>query len=415
METPPTFNVTSLTLAGTSGGLVPSGASNPVTVGVEPNSPFEVHAEVDAIGAPASVANFEIGFLQTVMAETWSNTHVDGRRERRHFPLPLRDGAGRNDPLSEPPWFDKNSKLTAAVGLNQLTLSDAPNFRAFRTLPDIPSSEFVESVLVQRPGGGKPITFERPTFIPRLGPLLPSNATPDQIAAERRRQAPLANNVPDRGFRVIDFNTWVVARRRNPAAAATIEETQFLSGLRLTYRLDADWSSDGGLKGSGAYKLTSRAPSEGDAAAMMLRGATPIDFVGPGGVPLFAEFLDIDAPLPIAQAGGLSRNAYFDAVRSIALPHRTVPALRDEIIVRVNIDVATGRVILDTPDLQHAAVRVLGTGDGLPEINTPESREFAAAIFPEVRKLVAAPGFFSTEPQTSTIPVAIRLPRLATP
>jgi len=408
METPPTFTVTSLTLAGASGAVVPSPSSNPITVGVEPASPFEVQA----VGAPATIANFDVGFVQTVMAETWINTHVDGRRERRRFPLPLRDGPPRNDPVSEPPWFDTNSKLTASPGANQLTLTDAPNFRAFRFLPDIPSSLFVQSIQVPRPGGGQPVRLERPAFDPRLGPLLPANSTPAQIAAEQRRRRPLANNVPDRGRRVLDFNTWVVARRRNPPAPATHGATQFLGGLRLLFNLNSNWSptASGGINGSGSYNVSSRAATGSDADAMMLGGATALDFVGPTGVPLFAEFLDIEGAVPRAQAGGLPRTAYFDAVRQIALPHRTGPIMRGEVILRINVEVATGRVILDTPDLEHGAIRVLNTG--FAEIDTPETQAFARAIFPEVRKLVVAPGVSPNEPQTGTMPVALRLPQI---
>lgn len=416
METPPTFVAAPLTLAGANGSVIPSPSSSPITVGVEPDSPFMVQASVNAVGTPASIANFEIGFVQTVMEENWINTHVDGRRERRRFPLPLRDGPPRSHPLSEPPWFDKNSKLTASSGTNAVTLTDAPNFRAFRFLPDIPSSVFVESAQVPRPGGGRDVTLERPTFVPRLGPLLPANTPSGQIQEEQRRQDMLRNNVPDRGRRVLNFNTWVVARRKNPPAPETLGATQFLSGLRLTFNLTANWSppASGGIMGSGSYIVTSSPATSGDAEAMMLRGATPLDFIGPtNGIPLFAEFLDIDDPLPRAQAGGLPRDAYFDAVRQIAGLHRTGPVMRGEVAVRVNVEVATGRVVLDTPDLQRGAIRVLNAG--LDLINNPETQAFARAVFPEVRKLVLAPGLAPNEPQTGIMPVAIRLPRLGSP
>jgi hypothetical protein len=145
----------------------------------------------------------------------------------------------------------------------------------------------------------------------------------------------------------------------------------------------------------------------------MLRGATPLDFVGPTGVPLFAEFLDIDDPLPRAQAGGLSRRDYFDAVQQIARPLRTGATMRGEVIVRVNIEATTGRLILDTPDLQRGAISVLGIGAGTTRIDNPETRAFTSAIFPEIRKLVAAPGFAPNEPQSGIMPVAIRLRALA--
>ena len=416
METPPTFTVNSLSpTSGTSGSAIPLPAFNPLTVGVEPDSPFEITATVDATGAPASIANFEIGFVQTVMAENWINTYVDGRRERRRFPFPLRDGPNRSAPASQPPWFDKFSKVTAAPGTNRVKLTDAPNFRAFRFLPDLPSSIFVESIQVPRPGGGRNVTLERPTFQPRLGPVLPANTPQADIQAEQRRRELLANNVPDHGRRAIGFNTWVVARRKNPPAPDTHGGTQFLGGLRLVFNLTANWSStpSGDITGSGSFNLTSRPATGSDADAVMLRGATPLDFVGPTGVPLFAEFLDIDGPLPRAQAGGLPRDAYFNAVRQIAQPHRTGPFMRGEVIVRVNVEVATGRVILDTPDLKRNAIRVLDTSFSI--VDTPETRAFAIAIFPEVRKLVLGSGAFGNEPRTETSPLAIRLQRIGTP
>jgi hypothetical protein len=415
METPPTFTLTSpLTLSGASGAVGPS-QSNRFTVGVEPDSPFRVAASINAIGSPASVRNFEIGFVQTVMAENWINTHVDGRRERRNFPLPLRDGPPRSDPLSDPPWFDTNSKLTASPGQNQITLTDAPNFRAFRFLPDIPSSQFVQSIQVPRPGGGNPVTLERPTFNPSLGALLPANTPAAEVAAETRRRRALANNVPDRGRRVLDFNTWVVARSKNPPAPATHGATQFLGGLHLTFNLTANWlsTSSGNISGSGSYNMTSRSATSSDAEEVRLRGATPLDFVGPGGVPLFAEFLDIDDPLPRPQAGGLARDSYFDAVRQIALPHRTGSIMRGEVIVRIRVEVATGRVFLDTADLQRGAIQVLNSDSNL--IDNPETRTFARAIFPEVRKLVIAPGAAPNEPQTGTISLPVRLQQVNTP
>ena len=417
METPPTFTVTSLGLSsGTSGAVVPTPSANPLTVGVEPDSPFVVDASVDAAGAPASIANFEVGFVQTVMAENWVNTHADGRRERRRFPLPLRDGPPRNDPASEPPWFDKFSKVTAAPGANQVSLSDAPNFRAFRFLPDIPSSIFFESRNVPQPGGGRDARIERPTFVPRLGPPLPAKSTQADIQREQERIDVLANNVPDRGMRAIGFNTWVVARRKNPPAPDTHGATQFLGGLRLIFVLNANWSSTaaGRITGSGSFNVTSRPATGSDAEAIMLRGATPVDFA-PTGVPQFAEFLDIDPPLPRAhpQAGGLTSGAYFDAVRRIAQPLRTGPFLRGDVIVRITIEVATGRVILDTRDLRHHAIRVLDSDSN--EVDTPETQAFARSIFPDVRKLVLGAGAFSNEPRSDRVAIPVRLNRISTP
>ncbi len=408
MDTPPTFTLGSITLSGASGAAVPSG-SNPLTVGVEPISPFIVNATVDAAGPPAEIAKYDIGMVQTVMAETWINTHVDGRRERRRFPLPLRDGPGRNEPASDPPWFDRSSRAQAVPGANASALIDAPNFRAFRFLPDLPSSLFFQ---VAQLGGANPPRFERATFQPRLGAALPRGTPQADIEAEQRRRRGLLNNPPDRGERVLEFNTWVVARRRIPPAAPTVGETQFLGGLRLRFRLDSDWSANaaGDVEGRGSYSVTSRAASAADSQAMMLRGATPLDFVSPQSVPLFAEFLDVDPALPRAQAGGMSRRAYFDRVAQIVAPHRTGAFLRGEILIELRLEAATGRLMLDSPDLERRAVRVLDTDRN--RVDTPETQAFLRTVFPELRKLVAGPSFHPSEPQSGTMPLTIRLPAL---
>jgi hypothetical protein len=411
IDTPPTFAMnTPLGLFGSSGSVVPSPSNNPITVGAEPDGAFSVVANVDAIGTPASIADFEIGFVQTVMAESWVNTYVDGRKERRRFPLPLRDGPPRNDPASEPPWFASFAKMPAAPGTNQVTLTDAPNIRAFRFLPDIPTSTFVESIQVPRPGGGRNVTLERPTFRRGVGPLLPANASQDDIERERVRREAFRNNAPDRGRRVIDFNTWVVARRRN--APATHGATQFLAGVRLLFNLGTDWSptSSGGVLGTGSYNVTQRAASASDAEAVMLRGATPLDFTGPTGVPLFAEFLEVEGATPRAQAGGLDRATYFAEAERIARPHRTAPALRAAIMLRIAVEVATGRVLLDTPDLKLNAIRVLDADRNI--LDTAEARDFARAIYPEVRELIAGPSFSTNEPATGILQVPVRLPAL---
>lgn len=394
METPPTFTASAPAISSASGSVVPSG-SNPVTVGAEPDAAFRLDGEVTAAGDPATIGSYELGFVQTVMAEGWQNTHVDGRRERRRFPLPLRDGPGRADSRSAPPWFDVSSKVTAAPGVNRVSMEDAPNLRAFRTLPDIAASRFVDVRPFPRPGGGQPVQLERPGFAPAVN-----------SAAER-------NNPPDRGIRVLEFNTWLVARQASPPAPDTLGGTNFITGLRMRYRMNVDWAStaSGSISGSGSYTLTTRAAAPSDAESMRLRGATPLDFVAPSGVPLFAEFLQIDPPLARAQAGGLALSPYADAVRQIVAPHRTSPRLRGEFMVVIRHEAETGRVMLDTPDLAGGAVRIQPANGG--PISTAEADALARTIFPELRKLVIRQGFTPTEPATGRMNIPIRIMAIA--
>jgi hypothetical protein len=145
---------------------------------------------------------------------------------------------------------------------------------------------------------------------------------------------------------------------------------------------------------------------------MLLRGATPLDFVGSTGVPLFAEFLEVDDPLPRAQQPTrLARPDYMLEVQNAVAPHRTTPARRLELIVSVRIVVATGRADIDAPDLRRSVIRILDAGG--TQITTPDMQSFAQAIFPAVRKIVAAPGFAPNEPRSGTMPVSVRLPAIS--
>ncbi len=407
MDTPPVFTVSSLTVTNASGSVTPSPPSPGPTVGAEPDNPFALAATVDATGDPATIRRYEIGFLQTVAAESWSTTYSDGRRERRRFPLPLRDGAPTGDPNREPPWFSRTSKVRATPGTNQVAMDDAPNMRAFKILPDLAASTFVATRDLPQPGAPRPIRIEHADFRPSAGPLLPANAPPDEVRAAQA----LRNNAPDRGFRRLVFNTWVVARRGDPRAPETHGATEFLAGKRLVYAFDVDWQpTAAGVQGRGSWSLAEQAVGPDDAAAMVLRGAVPGDFVSDG-VPLFAEFLEIDAALPRAeQPGRLSLRDYIDAVRRIAAPRRVTPALRQELIVVIRVQVATGRADLDTPDLLRAVVRIENAQGN--QLGTSEATAFAREIFPEVRKLVAGPGLAPNEPQSGTMPVAVRLPAL---
>jgi hypothetical protein len=244
---------------------------------------------------------------------------------------------------------------------------------------------------------------------------LKKDAGKEEVLAENRMRKALQFNVPDHGRRVILFNTWVVARRADPVAPPTLGATDFLAGLQMTHRTMVSWQStpSGYVSGGeGSFDLTTRPATPDEAQSMMLRGATAGDFfVGPTGVPLFAEFLQIDPPLPRAQQlGGLPRDAYLDAVRRAVQPRRRTRAVRREIVVVIRIQVATGRVDLDTPLLERSAIRVLDAT--FKPLDTAETRAFARDIFPEVRKLVAAPGFADPQQGGATASIAVRLPAL---
>jgi hypothetical protein len=135
--------------------------------------------------------------------------------------------------------------------------------------------------------------------------------------------------------------------------------------------------------------------------------------LGPGGTPLFSEFLRADEQVPGRdQNQGLHINAWRIEVAKIANPHRAgKPALAGPLLVSVKVDLATGRVILDDPTtLPAGAVTVQAVGGkALP---AADAQQLAIDIFPEVRKLVV--GFIPNAEslKSGTVVLAVSLPAL---
>ena len=411
-DTPAIFISSTPVLTDPSGALVMDPPS-PGGVGVHPANLFRLTANIDASGDPAAVRDHEIGFVQTVLSEEWVNTHVDGRRDVRQLPLPLRDGAARlGDPLSDPPWFDANAKIKARPGLNNVSMLDGPNFRAFKFLPDLERSTFVERLAVPRRGGGPDFTMERPRFRPDVQtPIVvfePGKPlTVDQQKQADRRKSEL-DNVPDRGHRLIRFMTWVVARRIG--APATHGATQFLEGVKMEYRLDVDWSaqSTSQIKGSGSYKTVATRAAQSDSAQILLRGATPADFVSADGDPLFAEFLKTEAAVPRAQAQGLTQSQYLAAVRAIVASQPAPRGLVPPFVVKISIDMRTGHAILDTPDLKFGAVKIERAFGG-HDIDPSAAAAFARVIFPDIRQLVLSGPLSAAQPQSAVVALGVSI------
>jgi hypothetical protein len=90
---------------------------------------------------------------------------------------------------------------------------------------------------------------------------------------------------------------------------------------------------------------------------MLLRGATAQDFLAasgaPEGEPFFAEFLGTEGAVPRARAQGVNQSRFTAEVRALVNLHLTAKGLPQHFEVRITLDVATGRVVLDTPRLDR--------------------------------------------------------------
>ena len=360
-----TFTVTSLDVASAAGAATQAGGMP--FIGTEsPPGAMSARAEIVAAGDPHAIAAFRVGFVQTVLAEDNVASYVGGQRVRWRLPLPLRDGPQRGDPMSDPPWFDRRSRVDAAPGTLQVQLEDFPDIRMLSAFPDLAATAFAESRDVPLPGGGTE-KQERPGFAPSLN----------------------LRNPVDRGRRRIRFDTWVVARRERPPAPADHGSTEFLAGRIIVFTIDADVSGQiGAQRATGSWRVQSAPAAAADAASVQLRGATPADFISPTGVPLFNEFLVSEgAPARGQDPRGQSHQGLRTAVEAIAAPSRRALGLTRRLRVRLSFDLATGRLILDSPRLDRGAVRV-EAADGDPPLDAASAAALAREIFPDVRKLV---------------------------
>lgn len=111
--------------------------------------------------------------------------------------------------------------------------------------------------------------------------------------------------------------------------------------------------------------------------------------LGPGGTPLFTEFLRSDEKVPGRDKNnGLHANAWRAEVQRIVNARRKgKPALLVPMLVTVKVDLATGRVVLDDPaTLAGGAVAVKQIAG--QTLTDAQARQLAIEVFPEVRKLV---------------------------
>jgi len=362
------------------------------TVILEPSQAIRLDGQAVGLGDPTELAKYEVGFLQTVLKEDYLATYVGGHRLRDRLPLPLKDGAPPGDARYAAPWLDNRSRVTARQGPIVVSMTDIPNIRVFKVFPNLEATRFVFNVT---PPGGSQHQFTMPH-------------TRRRGVVQQGFAADSPYNVPAKAHREIHFNTWLAARQAVPRTPLTRMSTDFLIGIRMVLRMDADFIERNGVyTGRGTWRLTSGPATPADESSMLLRGAVPLQFKTPQGVPMFNEYLISEGPVPRAQAGGIPWNAYWREVRRIAQPHRTTAAQRGSLTVNIRIENATGRVILDSSTLQNNAITVEGRdGNRIP---ANEARQLAWAIFPEVRKLVLGYIRLSLPPTgISRLPVILR-------
>jgi outer membrane protein OmpA-like peptidoglycan-associated protein len=340
-----------------------------------PRGSLHVLANVRTQGDPREIQNWELGFLQTIISENKTIFYVSGDSLSPALPLPLRDGPPRGHAASRPPWFDGRTVVAAQPGIvGSIELSDSPGF--------------------VMPGLAIDPTHSRFSPQPENLALIPTN-----VPGPGGSTKTFFTDTVDRATRQVVFDTWLVARRRD--ASNDRFSTHFIRGTLMTLTETADFVAG---RGTGRFEVTQTAAQGSDQTPMQFGGAVPADYSG-----LKNQTFTFEGPSPRAQAqGALPFNDFRNKVRQITEPERRRLGIRQRFFVRIKINPVTGRVILDTPDLQLGAVRIendQGSSPVLPAL----AQDLARSIFPEIRKLVV--GADAAVGSLDALPVLIDLMR----
>jgi len=357
---PPTFVVSDFTPESGSAPVAPQvNLAAGVVTARAPRRAFAFDAEVTASGDPAVLPNYEIGFLQTVVADETTVEYVGGQAAHLAVPVPMRDGPPRD--LANPPWFMPPLVTPLdASGVGQAHMSDSP-------------------------GMGMPYEFMIPELIGR-GP--PSART------ER-------NNVVNRARTRTTFNTWLVARRTD--APLDRFNTHFLRGHNVQFDLDVDVI---GTRATGSYRSAIDGTALSDSTPMQLGGPTPAD-ISP-----MSRTTHVSAPTPRADAGGMNQEQWRQRLHDIAdelEPLRQTLGLSGRLMVRTRMDPATGRLRITRDDEPTVTIEELDAGGRA----SPATRaRFAQALLERMRKDMVLAPVESRDP--ATVPFATALSALDT-
>ncbi|MFT3681144.1 MAG: DUF4157 domain-containing protein [Ferruginibacter sp.] len=261
-------------------------------------------AKVRAAGNTADIANYQVGFIQTLVEQSETEDYVSGHQLSIDLPVPLLDGPQRS--LGSPrPWFHPATVHPASSNDTEFIILDAPNSFAPRFNIDVPHS-VLESM----------------------------NISEDATSRVRARRVSQNNNPINRAAFHYVFHTWVVARRND--APLDRFSTHFLQGGIWTLDVNADFT---GGKGSGIANLQSSASA--DNSQMQLQDPVPNDIIRP------AVKLNFSNPADRAQAGGRSLPDYVTEVRRIAGPIRLKHGITGTLTINIKIDQQTGRIRLE--------------------------------------------------------------------
>lgn len=335
-EAAPTFVVSDFSPESGSGPIHPLvDVSRNFIRAASPRHAFAFNGEVTASGNPATIPLYEVGFLQTVVADETVVDFVGGESVRLEIPVPMRDGPPRS--LDLPPWY--MPPLVTRLGAQGVAGSE---------MSDSPSTLF-------------PYEFIDPAQLHR-GPAVQHG------------------NVVNHARVRTTFHTWLAARR--PDAPLDRFNTHFLRGHEVRFTLDVDVV---GATATGRYQTTINPTQLTDPTPMQLAGPTPAEISS-----LWRTTRVSPAP-PRAQAGGVTLDEFRQRVRDTATalePLREALGMTGRLMVRVRVDPATGRLRITTTTHPTVTAEELEGGT----VSESARQRFADEMLARLRKdLVLAP------------------------
>ncbi|WP_338761576.1 DUF4157 domain-containing protein [Massilia sp. METH4] len=344
--TPLTFSSVAFDATGSSTVVTPriSEPGNAVRIAA-PRGAFRFRATVQAAGDAAQFPRYEVGFLQTIVADQRVASYVSGHAINEAVPVPMRDGPPAH--LDGPPWFmPPVVQRLDATGRATAELSDSPS-------------------------AAMPLVF---TDLTRLDPSQPLSRTVQ------------AGNDLNRATVRVTFNTWVAARRDD--APMDRFSTHFVEGRQTTFSMDLEMF---GHSGEAKQRSVIDPAPLTDSTPMQVNGPTAAD-VNP-----LERITHISPPTPRGQVQGAADAAEIRRqVRSVAaelVPLRQALHLDGPLMVRVRFDPTSGRLILDTPERPATTVEETGPDDEREGVGESGRKQLGREFTLRLRKdLVAAPG-----------------------
>lgn len=289
---------------------------------VIPQFPIDGRATVNATGNAADIAQYEIGYMQTITEDSTIVNYVSGHNMELRVPTPIRD---RERLPSTAPWF--SSDLKSPMGQTSVA-----------------STLMFKQVITELP-----MVYEDPT--------------------NKNKRQP--GNVIDTTKRRIHFVNWLIARRKG--ASLDRFDTHFIVGREFDFTQKVDVL---GVQGKGNFDTDVTDTDSSSIGLMQFNGPTPED-LGP------ADLNIVNRPPAREDAGRVTSFEYRRFIREIIeglVPPR-LGLKHSALTVNIMLDAETGRMIL--PDASEKLDPVLITS---PNIPAKPRAELAREILIRARK-----------------------------